>query len=101
MVHATSNTGTALWHIFKVQNASTLRQYIHEAFGYENNEDPIHSQQFSLDPSHLANLAKEYSVVTFTVHQAVGEAVFIPAGCTYQVMYFLLNNSLSDAHSLC
>ena len=85
MVHCMPATGTALWHIFKVSDAPKIREYIRRAFHRSQADDPIHSQRYYLGLSSLAELKAAYEVVPFTIHQAVGEAIFIPAGCPHQV----------------
>jgi hypothetical protein len=85
MVYSTPSTGTALWHIFKVSDVAKIRAYIRDRFKLASEDDPIHCQRYYLGPSHLVELKSMYGVVPFTIHQAVGEAVFIPAGCPHQV----------------
>lgn len=84
MVFSEPADGTALWHIFKAEDAPKLREFIKDVFNCTST-DPIHSQQFYLGPHHLADLKAQYGVVPFVIHQAVGEAIFIPAGCPHQV----------------
>jgi JmjC domain, hydroxylase len=87
LVYCTPPTGTALWHIFKVNDVDKIRSYLRDTpkFMHPHDNDPIHSQRYYLGPSDLAALKAMYNVVPFTIHQAVGEAVFIPAGCPHQV----------------
>jgi len=87
MVFSSSATGTALWHIFKADDAPKLRAYINNVFSCTL-DDPIHCQRYYLGPSHLNELKSSYDIVPFTIHQGVGEAVFIPAGCPHQVCYW-------------
>lgn len=84
LVFSEPPNGTALWHIFKAEDAPKIQSYIREVFQCTST-DPIHSQQFYLGPSHLAELQARYGVIPFVIHQAVGEVVFIPAGCPHQV----------------
>lgn len=86
MVYSSPPTGTALWHIFKATDAPAIRKFIQKTFNHTAG-DPIHSQQFYLGPSHLAQLKSEYGVVPFVVRQAVGEAIYIPAGCPHQASH--------------
>lgn len=89
MVYSIPAQGTALWHIFKVCDVPKIRAYIQDAFNHPREDDPIHSQRYYLGPSNLAELKNVHGVVPFTIHQAVGEAVFIPAGCPHQVSFRL------------
>lgn len=84
LVFSTPTKGKALWHIFKAEDAPIIRQFIREVFNHTG-DDPIHSQQYYLGPSHLEQLKSKYGVVPFIVYQSVGEAIYIPAGCPHQV----------------
>jgi hypothetical protein len=85
MVHCIPSTGTALWHIFKVSDVPKIREYIRHTFNHPHEDDPIHSQKYYLGPTRLAELKAVHGVVPFTIHQAIGEAIIIPAGCPHQV----------------
>jgi hypothetical protein len=85
MVHSSSPEGKVLWHIFKVSDANLVHTYIQEAFNGGLRDDPIHSQKYYLGSAHLAQLEAQHSIVPFTFYQAVGEAIYIPAGCVHQV----------------
>ena len=85
MVYSTPLEGTALWHIFKVCDVDKTRAYIQHTFNHPQHDDPIHSQRYYLGPTNLEKLNSIHGVVPFTIHQGVGEAVFIPAGCPHQV----------------
>ena len=52
----------------------------------EPNHDPIHDQSWYLDEMLRARLWTEYGVRGYTILQCVGDAVFIPAGATHQVL---------------
>lgn len=84
LVFSAPSDGGALWHIFKPSDAPKIRHFIRTVFGFTSG-DPIHSQRFYLNPSHLMRLQKEYSVIPFVVFQKVGEAVAVPAGSPHQV----------------
>jgi len=85
MVYSSPPEGTALWHIFKVCDVNKIRIYIQDAFNHLQQDDPIHSQRYYLGPTKLEELKAMHGVVPFVIHQRVGEAVFIPAGCPHQV----------------
>lgn len=84
LVYSTPSDGCALWHIFKAEDADRIREFIKTVFNCTE-EDPIHCQRFYLGPSHLAQLKAEYGIIPFTFLQAVGDAIYIPAGCPHQV----------------
>ena len=85
MVYSSPPEGTAIWHIFKVCDVNKIRVYIRDAFNHLQQDDPIHSQWYYLGPTNLEELKTMHGVVPFAIHQGVGEAVFIPAGCPHQV----------------
>jgi hypothetical protein len=95
MVFSEPPTGIAVWHIFKAKDAPLIREYLREVFNCDFT-DPIHSQQFYLGPRHLAELKARYGIVPFVIHQAVGEAIFIPAGCPHQVIYVHVSKDIAD-----
>jgi hypothetical protein len=95
MVFSEPPTGTSLWHIFKAKDAPLIRKYILETFNCKST-DPIHSQQFYLGPRHLAELEARYGVVPFVIHQAVGEAIYIPAGCPHQVIHADIGKDIAN-----
>ncbi|KAL0300767.1 UNVERIFIED_CONTAM: Lysine-specific demethylase [Sesamum radiatum] len=46
---------------------------------------PILDQKFFLDAYHKLRLKEEFDIQPWTFEQCAGEAVFIPAGCPYQI----------------
>jgi hypothetical protein len=86
MVFSSPSTGTALWHIFRATDCDNIRAYIRKFYDCTL-VDPIHSQRYYLGPSDLERMKRLYGVVPYTIHQKVGEAVFIPAGCAHQVVF--------------
>lgn len=90
MVYADPPSSTALWHIFKATDADTIRSYLRSRLNRSSDEgDPIHSQVFYMGPSQLKELEEVHGVKPFVIEQAVGEAVYIPAGCAHQVCNLL------------
>ncbi|XP_010466797.1 PREDICTED: lysine-specific demethylase JMJ25-like [Camelina sativa] len=86
--------GGAVWDIFRREDVPKLIQYLkrhtHE-FRHFNNQPvntvdhPIHDQTMFLSESQKKQLKEEYDIEPWTFEQHLGEAVFIPAGCPYQV----------------
>ena len=97
MVYSTPPEGTALWHIFKVCDVGIIRAYIRDVFNHPQHDDPIHSQRYYLGPTNLEELKSIHGVVPFAIHQRVGEAVFIPAGCPHQVRMWPIDVRNADA----
>ena len=76
----------ALWDIFSAAHAPKIREYLHrqDACLLPESPDPIHAQATYITDEMLVELAS-MGVQPFRIHQAVGEAIFIPAGCPHQV----------------
>lgn len=89
MLHAETTPdgapGCAAWDIFRAEDSVHLRAFFKKNFKGQYQNDPIHAQQFYLDPTLRAQLFAEYGVRSFRIYQRPGEAVFIPAGCAHQV----------------
>ncbi|EIW54906.1 uncharacterized protein TRAVEDRAFT_130980, partial [Trametes versicolor FP-101664 SS1] len=77
-------TSGALWHIFLADDLDKLRGYLRSSLGDTSTEDPIHAQSTYVTQPMLDEL-KMLGVSPFVVHQRLGDAVFIPAGCAHQV----------------
>ncbi|KAI9005375.1 hypothetical protein BC832DRAFT_531415 [Gaertneriomyces semiglobifer] len=93
--YSTHRLSGAIWDLFPPHSLTTLRNYlrqdyadvskkIHKKFP-EKIDDPIHDQTFFLHPAHLVDLQRRHGVTPIRVHQAVGDAIFVPAGFAHQV----------------
>lgn len=76
--------GYALWHIFNGCDVPALRDFLQSKFPTLSG-DVIHNQEIYLKPSLLEELGNTRGIRPYVIHQGVGEAVFIPAGCPHQV----------------
>ena len=77
----------ALWRIFPQTASAAICEYLRKHAGFTGPGHPIHSQTIYSTDSMLMELEAKYGVRPFTIHQRVGEAVFIPAGCAHQVCH--------------
>ncbi|KAH6764637.1 hypothetical protein C2S51_015886 [Perilla frutescens var. frutescens] len=82
----------AQWDIFPRQDVPKLLEYLsrhsnelNPACNYPKRVHPVLDQNFFLDAYHKLKLKEEYDIQPWTFEQCPGEAVFIPAGCPYQI----------------
>ncbi|KAL2938958.1 Lysine-specific demethylase JMJ25 [Bienertia sinuspersici] len=83
----------AQWDVFRRQDIPKLLEYITKhidelkfSHGLSDNVvHPIYDGSFYLDVAHKIQLKEEFEVEPWTFNQCLGEAVFIPAGCPYQI----------------
>ncbi|KAK4416594.1 Lysine-specific demethylase [Sesamum alatum] len=83
----------AVWDIFRRQDVPKLEDYLREHYGEFRHIDsrlqqlvhPIHEKAFYLTEEHKRNLIEEYGIEPWTFVQKLGDAVFVPAGCPYQI----------------
>ncbi|KAJ9059503.1 hypothetical protein DSO57_1001575 [Entomophthora muscae] len=75
----------AIWHLFRQEDANTIREFIRFKFPDTTIYDPIHDQSFYLTDALLEELFTSRGVKPFIMEQQVGEVVLIPAGCPHQV----------------
>jgi hypothetical protein len=82
----------ALWHIFDYKDVDKIRAYLknwNESRELKNRvdySDYIHDQDIYLTPEMLQELKEQQGVVAYQIYQNPGDAVFIPAGCSHQVL---------------
>ncbi|CAH1434519.1 unnamed protein product [Lactuca virosa] len=86
--------GGALWDVFRREDTPKLQEYLKKHFK-EFKDDfgrplqevihPIHDQTFYLTMDHKRKLKEEFGIEAWSFVQKLGDAVFIPAGCAYQV----------------
>lgn len=83
----------AQWDVFRRQDIPKLLEYIAEhadelsyCYGLRTSVvHPILDGSFYLDVTHKMRLKEEFKIEPWTFNQCLGEAVFIPAGCPYQI----------------
>ncbi|KAI1787853.1 hypothetical protein LXA43DRAFT_895611 [Ganoderma leucocontextum] len=80
------SAGYALWHIFAPEDTDAIRAYLKQRGKKSSRSgDPIHNQDTYLTPSMLQELREKLSVSPYVIKQYLGDAIFIPAGCSHQV----------------
>ncbi|KAG8365455.1 hypothetical protein BUALT_Bualt18G0106600 [Buddleja alternifolia] len=82
----------AQWDIFRRQDVPKLLEYLKKhsnelgsGSSCSKHVHPILDQNFFLDAYHKLRLKDEFDIQPWTFEQCRGEAIFIPAGCPYQV----------------
>ncbi|KAG9443765.1 hypothetical protein H6P81_015105 [Aristolochia fimbriata] len=84
----------ALWDIFRRQDVPKLNEYlrIHSGeFGVPglsvdaSSVHAVYDQAIFLNRDHIQRLKEEYEIEPWTFQQDISEAVFIPAGCAFQM----------------
>ncbi|KAG8365491.1 hypothetical protein BUALT_Bualt18G0110300 [Buddleja alternifolia] len=109
----------ALWDVFRREDTPKLMEYINmHREDFENADNiindhvsrPLYDGVVYLDRHHKSKLKEEFGVEPWSFEQHIGEAVFIPAGCPFQVKHlqssvqlgldFLSPESLAEAFRL-
>ncbi|KAK4421273.1 Lysine-specific demethylase [Sesamum alatum] len=82
----------AQWDIFPREDVPKLLEYLRRhsnelssACSHSKHVHPILDQKFFLDAYHKLRLKEEFDIQPWTFEQCTGEAIFIPAGCPYQI----------------
>ncbi|XP_063949289.1 lysine-specific demethylase JMJ26-like [Daucus carota subsp. sativus] len=87
----------ALWDIYRREDAFKLKEYLRKHFREFRHTyclplkqvvDPIYDGAFYLNAEHQRRLKEEYGIEPWSVVQNLGDAIFIPAGCPFQVRNF-------------
>ncbi|XP_020108136.1 lysine-specific demethylase JMJ25 [Ananas comosus] len=87
--------GGAVWDVFRRQDVPKLNEYLRAHFmelkttSPHSITHPVYDQAIVLSKDQKRMLKKEYGIEPWTFRQHVGEAVFIPAGCPFQVKFLL------------
>ncbi|KAJ7177326.1 Clavaminate synthase-like protein [Mycena crocata] len=77
--------GGATWDIFRAEDAQQIRHFLRSEFPNRQVDDPIHGQEVFITDELLLRMHQTCGVKSYRVHQKVGEAIMIPAGCAHQV----------------
>jgi lysine-specific demethylase 3 len=77
--------GYAIWHIFAAEALPLLRRFLIEEGVFKGKGISVHSQAICMTPAVLQRLFDKYGIRPYIIHQYVGQAVYIPAGCAHQV----------------
>ncbi|KAL9235034.1 hypothetical protein vseg_009834 [Gypsophila vaccaria] len=76
----------AVWDVFRRKDISKLTDYLNTLLKSDM-ENPIFDEQVYLKNHHKKELKEKYGVEPWSFEQYLGQAVFIPAGCPFQVRY--------------
>ncbi|EYU43402.1 hypothetical protein ABFS82_08G143200 [Erythranthe guttata] len=109
----------ALWDVFRREDVPKLMEYISLHWKYLVKGDtvvdeyvsrPLYDGVVYLNRHHISMLKDEFGIEPWSFEQHIGEAVFVPAGCPFQVRHlqssvqlgldFLSPESLAEAFRL-
>ncbi|CAI8047712.1 Lysine-specific demethylase 3A [Geodia barretti] len=87
---STPLTVGAMWHIYAAGDTDKIRSFLSKVLEERGVQqilgtDPIHDQLIYLDSDLRRRLHQEHGVQGWAIAQAVGDAIFIPAGAPHQV----------------
>lgn len=83
-----------IWDVFSRKDVPKLNEYLRvhrkELTGFATQPvvsvlRPVYDQTFFLNKDHKRKLKEEFGIEPWTFEQHVGEAICIPAGCSFQV----------------
>ncbi|KAA1479365.1 hypothetical protein DENSPDRAFT_757505, partial [Dentipellis sp. KUC8613] len=77
--------GGALWHIFRREDSDIISSFLQDNGHAPSRDETVLAHTVYLTADILHHLEKEHGVKPWTIHQQIGEAIFIPAGCVHQV----------------
>ena len=81
----TPSDSAAIWDIVPYSALPTLREFIKICGLFQGAGDPIHAQAIFLTDETIQKFTAQHKFPIWRIHQRLGDAVFIPAGCAHQV----------------
>ncbi|KAI1785486.1 hypothetical protein LXA43DRAFT_899759 [Ganoderma leucocontextum] len=81
----TPSDSAAIWDIIPFEALRALREFIQDKGLYTGAGDPIHAQAIFLTDEMIQQFTTHSKFPVWRIHQRLGDAVFIPAGCAHQV----------------
>uniref|UniRef100_A0A1D1ZBL6 Lysine-specific demethylase 3B n=1 Tax=Anthurium amnicola TaxID=1678845 RepID=A0A1D1ZBL6_9ARAE len=91
----------AVWDVFRRQDVPKLNEYLRAHWKELTNtcasqidkvKTPVYEHGVLLDEVHKRKLKDEFGIEPWTFQQYIGEAVFVPAGCPFQVTSRLVSD---------
>ncbi|GAB2277475.1 hypothetical protein Dimus_012182 [Dionaea muscipula] len=75
-----------LWDVFRREDVPKLKEYLHAHWSESRKVAyPLYDDAVYLNKLHKIKLKEEFGVQPWSFQQYLGQAVFIPAGCPFQV----------------
>ncbi|XP_071714425.1 E3 ubiquitin-protein ligase JMJ24 [Rutidosis leptorrhynchoides] len=90
----TKNRPGAIWDIFRREDVPKLIEYMklhRNEFGFHDDiildsvPQPLHEGTIFITSHHKSKLKEEFGIEPWSIEQYLGDAVFIPTGCPFQV----------------
>ncbi|CAM8925376.1 unnamed protein product [Rhodiola kirilowii] len=78
----------AVWDIFRRQDVQKLHEFLKMNFKVAEEVDyvnPLYGEEVYLNEQHKRLLKEQFGVEPWSFEQHIGQAVFIPAGCPFQL----------------